>query len=266
MSLSRSLVANRWPIHLSGTGSAVVMLHGVPTSADLWEPVISKLGDDRQVLAPDLPGYAGAPPLDRWDLGAHLDWLDEVLRAAGLPGDALHLVGNDYGGLMAAAWAARFGARSLTLTSTATDLHWLPARITALPGLRGFFYRRFEGQLWLREGISPARRTDFLDHFGPLAAAHPSLAAQMEATALGLPLRRLARLPADLRAAAVPTLWLWGAKDRFLSPAAAGRMAGPTDRVVVLPEGRHFLPWDQPQAYAAAMGDHWRRCERRSAG
>jgi len=266
MSLSRSLVAHRWPAHLSGEGSAVVLLHGVPTSADLWEPVISELGDGWRVLAPDLPGYAGAPPLDRWDLEAHLDWLAEVLAAAGLPGDALHLVGNDYGGLLAAAWAARFGARSLTLTSTATDLHWLPARITALPGLRTFFYRRFEGQLWLREGISPPRRADFLAHFGPLAAAHPGLAAQMEATALGLPLRRLARLPADLRAAAVPTLWLWGAEDRFLSASAARRMAGATDRVLVLPEGRHFLPWDQPRAYAAAMRDHWRRREHPAAG
>lgn len=250
-----------------------VLLHGVPTGPSLWDGVCAALdelvpsGVGLRVLRPCLPGYVGTlgtPRLADCGIEAHLDWLDGVLAAAGCRG-GLHLVGMDYGGLLAAAWAARYGARSLTLTSTAVGLAWLPARVTAWPVLRGFFYRRYEGRLWLSQGVAPERREAFLAAFAPAAAATTDLSGLMEATARGLSLPFLLGLPAALQAARVPTLCLWGSEDRFLPPAQARRLAGalPGSRLQLLEGGRHFLPWELPGPYAAALRDHWGRTDPR---
>ena len=70
--------------------------------------------------------------------------------------DDTHLVGHDYGGLLAAMIAARRPVRSLTLSSTALGLGWLPAWLTAMPPLHWYFYRRHAGARWLELGVSPA--------------------------------------------------------------------------------------------------------------
>ena len=78
----------------------------------------------------------------------------------------------------------------------------------------------------------------------------------MRQTALHLSARTLLRLTGRL--AGVSTLCLWGREDRF-NPAptarwTARRLGG---RCVLIDGGRHYVPFGQPEAYAAALQRFW---------
>ena len=74
-----------------------VLVHGVPDTPHLWEPVRSHLSRD-DVLAPALPGFVGDEP-DGWDATkeSYLAWLVAQVEALGEPVD---LVGHDWGGIL----------------------------------------------------------------------------------------------------------------------------------------------------------------------
>ena len=229
----------------------VIFLHGVPTDHRLWDGVRANLSVPSS--APDLPGYGVAPPLAVPDLEAHIAWMDATLpEPAGC-----HLVGQDFGGLLAAEWAARRGARSLTLTSSPADVLWLWPRVAALPGLRTLFYERYGGRLYLRRGCAPGNREDFVDRFLP-GVERPELPLYMRHTAEGISARRMASLPLRLRRRRIPTLCLWGDTDRFHPPVVARWVAWELGAELAwVAGGRHYAPADQPERYAQALEAFW---------
>lgn len=216
--------------------ASALLLHGVPTDGHLWDGVRARL--DIESFAPDLPGFGAAPPLAAPTVEALAGPLLSRIDAR------THLVGHDLGGLLAAWIACQVPVASLTLSSTALGLGWLPSRITALPPLNRYFYRRFAGRRWLAMGVAPARREAWLARY---SGAAPEV---MEPIARRLPLR--ARHPT------ARTLCLWGAEDRSF-PALGGRLLarrlGAT--FVALPGCRHYAMWEDPAAYAAALQRFW---------
>ena len=230
-----------------------VLLHGVPTSAMLWSRLPEHL-PDRPLLALDLPGYGGTAPLPVPSLPAHLSWLSAALSALGLPAK-LHLVGQDYGGLLAALHATGHGAESLTLTSCPTGLLWLIPRLTATPPLHRYFYERHSGGLYLHHGVNADARAAFLAEFGE-AAGQVGLSEMMRQTALHLSARTLWRLSGRL--SGVATQLLWGDQDRFSPPITAAWTARRLGSARVLIEGgRHYVPFGRPAEYAAALRSWW---------
>lgn len=221
-----------------GAGPPVVLVHGLPTDGRVWADVAAALPGWECRLV-DLPGY-GASPDDGGGVREHA----AALRAVVPPG--AHLVGMDYGGLLAAQVAAGGGARSLTLLSTALSWGWLPSVVAAMPPLDRPFYRRHAGDLFLATG---ARR----DALGPFGGGGRARADRMARVARSLP---RGWLPAA--ALRLPVLCLWGAEDRFLPPWMGRRLARalPDGRFEALP-GRHLLPWDAPAAVAARLEAFW---------
>ena len=104
----------------SGTGAPLVLLHGLGSSRQAWDPVRPALAARFDVIAVDLPGFgdsaplygqAGVPPAALADSVARL--LDE------LGVSAPHLAGNSLGGWVALELAARRPVASVTLLSPA---------------------------------------------------------------------------------------------------------------------------------------------------
>jgi haloalkane dehalogenase len=89
----------------TGTGPAIVLLHGNPGSSHLWRNVMPRLGGGR-LLAPDLIGMgrSGKPGI-AYDFADHARYLDAWFDALGL--DDVVLVGHDWGGALAFDRAAR---------------------------------------------------------------------------------------------------------------------------------------------------------------
>src|SRR3954452_15630842 len=49
--------------HRAGSGEPVLLIHGVGSQWQIWEPVIERVAREREVIAVDLPGMGGSPTL-----------------------------------------------------------------------------------------------------------------------------------------------------------------------------------------------------------
>jgi pimeloyl-ACP methyl ester carboxylesterase len=104
----------------SGTGAPLVLLHGIGSSRQAWDPVVPALAGHFDVIAVDLPGFGDSGPVH-----AQVEPLPATLATAvaGLLDDlgvtAPNLAGNSLGGWVALELAAIRPAASLTLLSPA---------------------------------------------------------------------------------------------------------------------------------------------------
>jgi pimeloyl-ACP methyl ester carboxylesterase len=90
----------------SGSGPAIVFLHGMGMTAHTWDAVAARLSDRFGVIAVDLPGHGDSPCPDDPDAftrDAALADIDEILETLDAPAV---LVGHSLGGYLALAHAA----------------------------------------------------------------------------------------------------------------------------------------------------------------
>jgi haloalkane dehalogenase len=109
----------------SGTGTALVFLHGNPGSSHLWRKVLPRVGRGR-LLAPDLIGMGSSgKPNIAYTFADHARYLDAWVD--GLELDRVVLIGHDWGGALAFDWAARHPQRVLGvafLESVVKPMEW----------------------------------------------------------------------------------------------------------------------------------------------
>jgi 3-oxoadipate enol-lactonase len=89
-----------WILHENGSGPTVLLLHAFPFDARTWDAQLKTLAASHRVIAPDMPGFGGAPPwleppnLDAWALS-----LLERLRSDGV--EEAMVAGCSLGGYLA---------------------------------------------------------------------------------------------------------------------------------------------------------------------
>lgn len=88
-----------------GSGPTVLLVHGYPDNLSVWDGVAARLCDRFRVVRYDVRGHgsSGEPPTED---GYRMAALGEDLRAvanAVSPGEAVHLVGHDWGSIQC--WA-----------------------------------------------------------------------------------------------------------------------------------------------------------------
>ena len=91
----------------AGTGSAVLLLHGITSSASTWDDVLPWLAERHTVVAPDLLGHGqSAKPRGDYSLGAHANGLRDLLGVLGH--ERVTVVGHSLGGGIAMQLAYQF--------------------------------------------------------------------------------------------------------------------------------------------------------------
>jgi len=105
--LTQTLHGREIAYRRTGSGPAVLLVHGITNDSQTWEPVIGRLARGHDVIAPDLPGH-GNSARQRGDhsLGAHASMLRDLLQAVGT--ERVTLVGHSLGGGIAMQFAYQF--------------------------------------------------------------------------------------------------------------------------------------------------------------
>ncbi|MEV6770656.1 alpha/beta fold hydrolase [Nocardia sp. NPDC051030] len=122
------------PLHRSGRGEPLLLLHGVLLTWQSWIPVLDDLSADHDVLAPTFPGHWGGPEAEHpATVTSLVDYIEQLLDETGWP--TAHIVGNSLGGWIALELAARGRARSVTAIA--------PAGLWRTPAAADSLLRRF---------------------------------------------------------------------------------------------------------------------------
>jgi pimeloyl-ACP methyl ester carboxylesterase len=214
------------PSYTGGSGTPLVLLHGVGATWRVWCPVLPLLKDRHAVYAPTLPGHAGAEPLAQQaapSVEALADGVAEILDRAGI--SRAHIVGNSLGGWIALELARRGRARSVVLFGPAGA--WQStARMTAVAGGMRLSFALLAKQAdradaiarrrWVRR-LLLATQVEHPDRMDPAEFA-ASIRAMKDSPVVAPLLRvitkhQLEPLPADPDC---PIQVVWAARDRII--------------------------------------------------
>jgi pimeloyl-ACP methyl ester carboxylesterase len=238
----------------AGSGPALVLIHGLGGSRRIWEPVLDRLGAERDVVAVDLPGFGDSDELPGGiaptpvNLGAAVADLCVELGLG-----RYHLAGNSLGAWVAIELARQ--GRGLSVTGLAPAGFWKRplgprtfephnlARVV-LPFLP-LLSRTARGRRALLSG----------------SVAHPD---RVPADAARRLVRAYATSPAFVRANAamraaiiehldeleVPVTLAWAEFDRLVKEPRGGV---PGARSVRLRGCGHIPTWDDPDQVAALL-------------
>lgn len=254
-------------------GETVVLLHGFPQHAGAWDGVWPALvAAGYRVVMPDQRGYSpGARPEGRAAYAGQELAKDVVGLLDGLGIDRAHVVGHDWGG--AVAWQLGSDAperlRTLTVVSTPHPRALVRSLVTSSQAARSWYMGAFQLPV-LPERLLLARRGTLLRRMLrgsglPAPVATDYVSRMLAPGALTAALNWYRALPltkGGQDAITTPTLYVWGADDFALGPAAAAVTAryvtGPYT-YVQLPGGPHWLPELQPERLLEPLLDHLRR-------
>jgi pimeloyl-ACP methyl ester carboxylesterase len=111
----------------TGTGSAVVMIHGIASSSVTFENVVPLIEGSHRVIAIDLLGFGGSPaPADaRYTIEEHVAALSRTIRGLRLR-QPFVLVGHSMGTLIAARYSATRHARLSRLVLVSPPIYLAP--------------------------------------------------------------------------------------------------------------------------------------------
>lgn len=254
-------------VHIGGppAGEPVLLLHGFPQHSAEWDGVVPALhGAGLRTYALDQRGYSpGARPaaVDDYRMAECVADVLAVLEA--LHVDPVHLVGHDWGSLVAWHTAARHPERVRTLTAVSVPHPAAMSLAMATDADQrdrssyiGLFRREGKAEQALLAADAAALRRMLAGTGRPDAYAEPLLAPGALTPALNW-YRAMSRADlAGMGPVAVPTTYVWSDGDMAVG-AVAARACG--DHVtgdfefVALAGVSHWIPDEAPQALAGAI-------------
>lgn len=264
---SQFLAVNGMQVHLRDEGPRddpfpIVLLHGTSASLHTWDGWVDALKGQRRVIRFDLPafGLTGPDPHNDYSIAAYVRLVLAVMDRLAV--QRFVLAGNSLGGQIAwgTALASPERVHQLVLVDAA-GYDFVPTsvpigfRIARTPGLRGvmeYVLPRGAVDSSVRNVYGdPGKVTrELVDRYYELtlrAGNRQALAHRLE--------QRLSGDENRIRELRVPTLILWGGKDRLIPPDNARRFA--TDiagsRLVMFDELGHVPQEEDPQKTVVAL-------------
>jgi len=258
-------------------------VHGLGGASTNWTDLAGLLAVRLDGWAVDLPGFGRSqpPPRGRYSIRGHVRAVIDVLEhIAGRPGDGagqpVHLVGNSLGGLVSLLVAARRPdlIASLTLISPAMPVYRVPPAFSRLllllllPGIPALAERRMAG-IAAEEHVSamvsmcfgdpaqvpPERLEQALQEMRERAGqpwADRALTRSMRGLITSYLRFGTANAWRTARGLRLPTLVVWGDRDRLVDPKLAPRLAAtiPDARLGLLEGIGHVAMLEAPESTA----------------
>lgn len=236
-----------------GNGAPLVLLHGGAGSWRHWLPTIETFRGERMVVVPDLPGLGESAdvPEAAEDGGASIvaGGMSELLGVT----TGADVVGFSFGGAIGGMVAAQIPVRSLTLVgSGGLGVIRRGARLERVRDKEGAereAAHRTNLHRWMI--ADPARIDDAAVAIQDWNSRH----ARFDSRAIGtgdILVRVLPALPC-------PIAGIWGEHDHAVQgetdrPRAVLQSIRPGCRFVVVPGAGHWVAYEAPDLFAAALG------------
>ena len=256
----------------TGSGPALLLLHGLGCDHSTWEPVIATLARRYTVIAPDMLGHGRSDkPRADYSVGGYANGMRDLLTVLGI--DRVTVVGHSFGGGVAMQFAYQFPERTERLVlvgtgglgpevSLAIRAITLPGfeqvmKVAMLPGLRHAAGAAMKSLA--ATGIPYTRDLD------EVATIYDSFKDPKARAAI----RHVVRAVVDWRGQvvtmadraylthAMPMCIIWGADDDVI-PVSHAERAGdlaPGATVEVIPNAGHFPHKDHPQRFVKLLND-----------
>jgi pimeloyl-ACP methyl ester carboxylesterase len=238
----------------------LLLLHGWPLDASMWEGQVAALGDEVTVVAPNLPGFGGGVvPANATSMEAASIAGEEALKEAGV--DRAVVCGLSMGGYAALAFWQRNPESTIGLVlantrAAADDQAGRDRRFALATRLQN------EGNGFLVDDppplLSEGAPTDLWDKVKDRIRAQSAEA--IAAAALGMATRPdfTERLP-EIR---VPTLIITSNGDRLIPPEASRDMTEriPNARLEVIEGAGHLSNLESPQEFNRLLREHLVAC------
>ncbi len=247
-------------------GELVLLLHGFPQSSAIWQPQLEALAEaGYRAVAFDQRGYSpGARPegVEHYEIG-HL--VDDALTVAGR--GPFHVVGHDFGAVVAWHLAAKHAERVRTLTALSVPHPLAFATALASPtsdqraqsGYIAFFRMTDVAEETLLDGglemllAASAYPLDIGERVAAMSAPGALTGALNWYRAVDFSLVR------GVRGVTVPTLYVWSTGDVALAregaEATARHVEGPY-RFEVLQGVSHWIPEEVPDLLNRLLLEH----------
>ena len=244
----------------------LVLLHGTSASLHTWDGWVADLKGQRRVIRFDLPafGLTGPNAQNNYTLEAYVHWVESMVDAMGVQNFVL--VGNSLGGQIAWATAAAMPQRVRQLVLV--DASGYPAEAQSIP--IGFRIARLPGLRRLAEVVLPRGviQASLRNVYGDPSKVTPELVDRYYELTLRAGNRRALAYRLDqqqqvdvvqglaaIRALNVPTLILWGGKDRLIPVENGHRFAAdiPGAKLVVFDDLGHVPQEEDPQRTVQAL-------------
>ncbi len=257
-------------VRCAGSGPAVVLVHGLAGSSETWIPTIDRLAETHRVIAPDLLGHGrSAKPRGDYSLGAYASFLRDLLVELDCP--RATIVGHSFGGGIAMQFAYQHPdvAERLVLVSSGglgDEVSWLLRSLSApgmghllgvatLPRVMNGVDRT--GTLLSKVGIHASEQTT------EIHKAYISLASRDARSAFLHTIRSVIdhqgqRVSASNRihlAGDIPTLIVWGSRDRIIPVAHAhdAHELIPGSQLELFAKAGHYPHTEEPERFASVL-------------
>jgi pimeloyl-ACP methyl ester carboxylesterase len=211
---SQRININGLDIHYltGGQGEPLLIVHGGGEGAKAWRKNIAVLSRKYTIYVPDLPGFGLCQSMPNpYYFPEMVDFIDSFASSIGL--EKFHLMGHSFGGGIAAHYALKYPEkiRKLVLVSSlcmGREIAWW-IRLTSHPVISRALGK---AAISIFKGIKYIAR-----FFGPWEIIEPVTKTSIQIGGSVATLTRqtvvlLSRLPEIV----VPTMVMWGAKDRIV--------------------------------------------------
>lgn len=232
---------------------ALVLLHGMSSSADGFRELMHELSADYRLLAPDIPGFGSSESIEPYTFERLVDWLDEFLGAVGI--SMAHLMGHSFGGALAVSYALAYDGRTCSMVLLAPSVlrpgkypEWLRNLGKSPLAERIMGISVAASRLWL-ERLSKASFYDPARFPDTLWERRAEEYRQARASAAVLRASALHDIRAELDQIGQPTCVIWGEDDPVLDPGDAvtlsSLMPQSTTTLHLLPQCGHVVHIEQ---------------------
>ncbi len=238
---SQFITVDGLQVHLRDEGPRddpmpIVLIHGTSASLHTWEGWAAALRGQRRVIRMDLPGFALTGPNASGDysIAAYVRFMTALLDQLGV--QRCVLAGNSLGGEIAWTTALTLPQRVQRLVLVDAGGYALDAEMAPRSVPVGFYIARTPGARMLMEWVLPRGLVErsVRNVYGEPARVTPELVdlyvdmTLRDGNRHALAQRMDQRFGADaarIRQLQLPTLILWGGRDRLLVPEMGQRFA-----------------------------------------